>query len=269
PGARSLAFSSETATIPRRTIGPDANDSEPIQSRERHAGGQVEHLITQTITDTIVRYGYLAVFVLMVAESALIPVPSEVTMLFGGALANVALVEHLGATSGPLDFWVVGWLGAVGNLIGSWIAYAIGRTGGRALFERIGRYLLVRHHHLERAEVWFDRHGNAAVLIGRLLPVIRTFISLPAGIAEMGFLRFSIYTFVGCVPWSFGLALVGYGLGAQWERVVPWFRPVSIAIAAALAIAVIWWLYKALPSRSVGEGLKPQGAGRRRRFPGS
>ncbi len=229
----------------------------------------MEQVITETITDTIVRYGYLAVFVLMVAESALIPVPSEVTMLFGGALANVALVEQLGATSGPLDFWMVGSLGAVGNLVGSWIAYAIGRTGGRALAERMGRYLLVRHHHLDRAEVWFDRHGNAAVFIGRLLPVVRTFISLPAGIAEMGFLRFSIYTFVGCVPWSFGLALVGYALGAQWERVVPWFRPVSIAIAAALAVAVTWWLYKALSTGSTGEDLEPHDTGRRRRSPGS
>lgn len=209
----------------------------------------MEQFLTETITETIVRHGYVAVFALMVAESALIPVPSEVTMLFGGALANVALVEHLGVASGPLNFWVVGLLGAFGNLAGSWIAYAIGRTGGRALAERMGRYLLIRQHHLDRAEVWFDRHGNAAVFVGRLLPVIRTFISLPAGIAAMGFVRFSVYTFVGCVPWSLGLAAIGYGLGAHWEKVVPWFRPVSLVIAAAVILAAVWWLYKAVLER--------------------
>ncbi|MFN2557280.1 MAG: DedA family protein [Nitriliruptorales bacterium] len=209
----------------------------------------MEQFLTETITETVLRHGYVAVFVLMVAESALIPVPSEVTMLFGGALANVALVEHLGATSGPLNFWMVGLLGAIGNLVGSWIAYAIGRTGGRSLAERLGRYLLIRHHHLDRAEVWFDRHGNAAVFVGRLLPVVRTFISLPAGIAAMGFVRFSVYTFVGCVPWSLGLAAIGYGLGANWERVVPWFRPVSLVIAAAVILVAIWWLYNAVLER--------------------
>lgn len=222
----------------------------------------MEQLITDTITDTIVRYGYLAVFVLMVAESALIPVPSEVTMLFGGAIANAALIDHLGAFSQPLNLWIVGLLGAVGNLVGSWIAYGIGRTGGRSLVERVGRYLLVRQHHLERAEAWFDRHGNAAVFVGRLLPVVRTFISLPAGVANMGFVRFTVYTFAGCVPWSFGLAIVGFWLGSQWEMVVAWFRPVSLALAAGLAIAVVWWLYNAFSERSGRASL------RRRRRPG-
>lgn len=209
----------------------------------------MEQMLEHFITDAILRYGYLAVFLLMVAESALIPIPSEVTMLFGGALANEALVSHLGASGEPLNFWVVGMLGTLGNLVGSWIAYGIGRTGGRALAERWGRYVLIRHHHIDVAERWFDRHGNAAVFFGRLLPVIRTFISLPAGIAEMSLTRFTIYTFIGCLPWTYALAWGGHFLGGRWEIVVPWFRPVTILVAVLCLAGAAWWVWKSLSER--------------------
>src|SRR5688500_5219074 len=139
----------------------------------------------------------------MVAESALIPIPSEITMLFGGALANEVFVSNLGPEGVALDLVMVGLVGAVANLVGSWLAYALGRAGGRPLVERWGRYVLIRPHDIDKAEVWFDRHGEAAVFFGRLLPVIRTFISLPAGVAEMNVARFTIYTFLGCLPWTF------------------------------------------------------------------
>ncbi|HJU03212.1 MAG TPA: DedA family protein [Actinomycetes bacterium] len=200
----------------------------------------MEHLIT----DTILEYGLLAVFVLMLLESACIPVPSEVTMLFGGALANASFVASIGQEGRHLNFVAVGLAGTVGNLVGSWIAWAVGWRGGRPLIERWGRYIFLRQHELDRAEAWFARHGEAAVFVSRLLPVVRTFISLPAGIAEMPFVRFSVYTFLGCLPWTFALTALGYGLGSQWQVVERFLRPISFAIAAAVAIAAAWWLYR-------------------------
>lgn len=135
----------------------------------------MNHFLTTNVAD----HGYVAVFVLMVLESACIPIPSEVIMLFGGALAGGLLAAghaHVGLAG-------VGLAGAVGNLVGSLVAYWVGRAGGRPLLERYGRYLLIRPEHLDQAEEFFARRGDVAVLVGRVLPVIRTFISLPAGVA--------------------------------------------------------------------------------------
>lgn len=200
----------------------------------------MEHLIT----DYVLHYGYFAVFVLMVLESACIPVPSEVTMLFGGALANAAFLTSLGQDGEHLSFVVVALVGAIGNLVGSWIAWGVGYRGGRPLIERWGRYVFLRQHELDRAEVWFQRHGQSAVLVSRLLPVVRTFISLPAGIAEMRFTSFSLYTFLGCLPWTFALTAVGYALGSQWDVVERYMRPVSYLVAAVCVLAVAWWFYR-------------------------
>lgn len=200
----------------------------------------MEHLIT----DYVLQYGYLAVFVLMVLESACIPVPSEVTMLFGGALANAGFLTSLGQDGEHLNFVVVALVGAIGNLVGSWIAWGVGYRGGRPLIERWGRYVFLRQHELDRAEVWFQRHGQSAVLVSRLLPVVRTFISLPAGIAEMRFTTFSLYTFLGCLPWTFALTAVGYALGSQWDVVERYMRPVSYLVAAVCVLAVAWWFYR-------------------------
>jgi membrane protein DedA with SNARE-associated domain len=200
----------------------------------------MEHLIT----DYVLHYGYFAVFVLMVLESACIPVPSEVTMLFGGALANAAFLTSLGQDGEHLNFVVVALVGAIGNLVGSWIAWGVGYRGGRPLIERWGRYVFLRQHELDRAEVWFQRHGQSAVLVSRLLPVVRTFISLPAGIAEMRFTTFSLYTFLGCLPWTFALTAVGYALGSQWDVVEQYMRPVSYLVAAVCVLAVAWWFYR-------------------------
>jgi membrane protein DedA with SNARE-associated domain len=200
----------------------------------------MEHLIT----DYVLQYGYLAVFVLMVLESACIPVPSEVTMLFGGALANGAFLASLGQQGEHLNFVVVALVGAFGNLVGSWIAWGVGYRGGRPLIERWGRYVFLREHELDRAEVWFQRRGQVAVLVSRLLPVVRTFISLPAGVAQMRFTRFSLYTFLGCLPWTFALTAVGYALGSQWDVVERYMRPVSYTVAAVCLVAIAWWFYR-------------------------
>ena len=205
--------------------------------------------ITRFITDTIRDYGYVAIFVLMLLESACIPIPSEVTMLFGGALANEAFFAAVGSTEEPLNFIAVGLVGAVANLVGSWLAYWVGYVGGRPLIERWGRYIYLREHELDRAEAWFADHGEAAVFVSRLLPVIRTFISLPAGVARMPFVRFSVYTFIGCLPWTFALAGIGYAVGENWETVERYLRPISIAIGVAVVAVIVWWLVKRARAR--------------------
>ena len=197
--------------------------------------------VTQWIVEAILQYGLLAVFVLMVLESACIPIPSEVTMLFAGALTNATFVASVTDHGQPLNFVAVGLVGAFGNLVGSWIAWGVGYAGGRPLIERWGRFILLRPHELDRAEVWFDRHGQTAVFVSRLLPVVRTFISLPAGVAEMPLVRFSVYTLLGCLPWTFALTAVGWAVGSQWLVVEHYLKPISYVIAAALVLWVAVW----------------------------
>src|SRR4029077_4900341 len=182
-----------------------------------------------TLQHLVTSYGYAAVFVLMALESACIPIPSEVTMPVGGFLAS----------SGQLNLWVVGFMGVAGNLAGSLVAYAVGATGGRAVVLRFGRFVRLNEHHLRRAEDWFARRGEGAVFWSRLLPVERTFISLPAGVGRMKLGRFSLYTVLGCVPWSFGLAVGGYYLGRNWEKLAKNIELVSIVIAVAVVAAIV------------------------------
>ena len=181
----------------------------------------------------IASYGYLAIFVLMMAESACIPVPSEVTMVFGGALAA-------GAVAGSqLNLALVIAAGVAGNVAGSYIAWGVGAYGGRAAWRRWGRYVLLRPSDIDRADRWFDRHGTKAVFFGRLLPVIRTFISLPAGIARMPPARFGLYTLAGCIPCTAALAWAGYAVGANWQHVVSAFHGVTYALIAGIVLLVV------------------------------
>ncbi len=181
----------------------------------------------------ILTYGLVAIVVLMAAESACIPIPSEVTMLLGGALAAGAV----GGTHPDLVAVIVA--GTVGNVAGSYLAWLAGRWGGRPALYRWGRYVLLRTEEVDRAQDWFDRHGRAAVFWGRLLPGIRTFISLPAGIAEMPALRFGLYTVAGCLPWSAALAVAGYFAGANWKHVEDLLRGPSYVIAAVAGAAIV------------------------------
>jgi membrane protein DedA with SNARE-associated domain len=213
----------------------------------------VEDFIRVAIED----YGYLAIFVLMVLESACIPIPSEITMLFGGAAANATFASSLPGSPPPLNFLLVGLVGTLGNLVGSWIAYWVGRVGGRPLVERWGRFIFIRPHELDRAEAWFADHGDTAVFVSRLLPVVRTFISLPAGVAEMPFVRFSVYTFLGCLPWTFALAAMGYALGSRWPLVERYFRPISIVVGTMIVVAVAVWLIRRSKQRRLDEAGKP------------
>lgn len=179
-------------------------------------------------------YGYLAIFILMLAESACIPVPSELTMLFAGALSA-------GAVAGAhLNLVLVIAVGVAGNVAGSYLAWGIGAYGGRAAWHRWGRYILLRDDDIDRAERWFGRHGTKAVFFGRLLPVVRTFISLPAGLARMPAARFGIYTVVGCIPWTAALAWTGYLVGTNWGSVVSALHGPSYVLAALCVPLVIF-----------------------------
>ena len=182
----------------------------------------------------VVDYGYIAIFLLMLAESACIPFPSEVTMLVGGWYA----------ADGDLNFFWVGMEGVLGNVVGSWIAYAVGRSTGRALLDRYGKYVLIRSHDIDRAEVWWADHGDAATFFSRLLPVIRTFISLPAGIAKMPFGKFTVYTFLGVVPWTYGLTYLGVLVQDNWHRVVDYFDIPTLIIGAILLVVAGSWYWR-------------------------
>ncbi len=188
-------------------------------------GHSVQHFIGS--------FGYLAIFVLMVAESACIPVPSEITMPLGGALAA-------GAVSGAhLSLPLVIGCGVAGNVAGSYVAWAAGLYGGRAAWRRLGRFGLGGEDGIERSQRWFDRLGGRAVFFGLLLPVIRTFISLPAGFARMPPLRFGIYTTAGCVPWIAGLAWAGYAAGANWQHVASVVRGPTYVVSGVALLLVL------------------------------
>jgi membrane protein DedA with SNARE-associated domain len=217
----------------------------------------------------IATYGYVAIFLLMLLESACIPVPSELIMTFGGALAA-------GAVPGTkLNLAGVIIAGVAGNVAGSYIAWAVGRYGGQAALRRWGRRLRIREHDLDRATAWFDRYGPRAVLIGRLLPVVRTFISLPAGIAGMDPARFGLYTTLGCIPWTAALAYAGYAVGANWHSIVDGFKgPTYIVTAIVLILLVIAARRHLRTHRSTtpsdsGDPAAPQQEGSRWRADGS
>ncbi len=196
----------------------------------------------------IATYGYAAIFLLMLAESACIPVPSELIMTFGGALAAGAVAGTHLSLAGVIA------AGLAGNIAGSYLAWAVGRYGGQPALRRWGHRLRIREHELDRATAWFDRYGPRAVLLGRLLPVVRTFISLPAGIAGMPWLRFGIYTAIGCLPWTAALAAAGYAVGANWQAIANGFHGPTYLIAGLIVIAVAIALWRLARQRKTQAG---------------
>ena len=177
--------------------------------------------------------GYGGIVILMAIESACIPLPSELIMPFAGYLVF----------EGSMKLFWVATAGAIGCNVGSLVAYEIGCYGGRPLVERYGRWVLLGKHELEWADRFFARWGDLAVLIGRLLPVVRTFIALPAGIARMPRLRFHVYTFIGSWPWCFALAWFGMKLGQNWRELGKYFHKFDAVIGAVIVIGVIWFVW--------------------------
>lgn len=202
----------------------------------------------------IASYGYAAVFLLMLAESACIPVPSELIMLFGGAAAAGAVPGAHPALAGIIA------AGAAGNVAGSYLAWGAGRRWGLAAVSRWGRRVGLREHDVDRATGWFEKYGPAAVFFGRLVPVVRTFISLPAGVARMPAAKFGAYTAAGCIPWTAGLGFAGYALGRNWQAVANGFHGPTYVIAAVLVIAIAVVVLRR-HARRTGDGAPETGAG--------
>ena len=192
------------------------------------------------VTETIGYYGLFAVFGLMLLESMGILIPSEAISPFAGYLVSQGRMGLFGAVSA----------GVLGNLAGSWIAYLIGLWGGRELWFHYGRYVGVRRHHLILAEKWFDKYGEFTVFISRCLPVVRTFISFPAGTARMNFAKFTFYTFAGCVPWVFALTYFGYYLGENWDRVGSYLHYLDYAVVLAVLAGAVYLFLRWRSSRS-------------------
>lgn len=188
--------------------------------------------IAHFVTHTISSMGYLGVVILMAIESAMIPLPSEVIMPFSGYLASEGRFSLLG----------LALAGASGNLAGSWVAYYIGKWGGYPFLEKYGRYVLISPKDIKMAESWFERYGEATAFFSRLLPVVRTFISFPAGVARMNIWRFSFFTFLGALPFSYLLAYIGYKMGENWESLSDIWHKFDYAILILIVLGVIIWI---------------------------
>ena len=198
---------------------------------------KVIELLSVFIVATISRLGYAGIILLMAIESACIPLPSEIIMPFSGYLVY----------TGRFNLWAVGVAGAIGCVVGSLVAYWVGMYGGRPLIEKYGRYLLISRHDLDLADRWFDRFGEVIVFGSRLLPVIRTFIAFPAGVARMNLKKFVIYTFAGSLPWCIGLAYAGQKLGEQWDKdptLKTLFHRFDFIIGIILVLAIAWWVWR-------------------------
>ena len=197
-------------------------------------------LIGSWIIHFISTLGYFGVFILMTLESACIPIPSEVTMPFSGSLI----------ATGRFDFWILVVIGTLGNLVGSLLAYWLGAWGQEAVVRKIivkyGKYVLISEHEYDQSERWFRKHGELIVFASRILPVLRTFISLPAGVAKMNLSRFVTYTVVGCFIWSIILTQIGVILGNNWKSLEGYFRKFDVVIVVACVLLVIWYVWHKL-----------------------
>lgn len=205
-------------------------------------GDLIEAIITELsrfVIATILRFGYWGILVTMAIESACIPLPSEIIMPFSGYLVSTGQFSMV---------WVT-LAGAIGNVVGSIVAYYAGVWGGRPFVERYGPYFLVSRKDLDLADRWFQKYGEAAVFFSRMLPVVRTFISLPAGVARMNFPRFVLFTFIGALPWCYLLAYIGVKMGERWDQLRDYFHQFDIVIGLGLALVVGYFLWSHWPRR--------------------
>jgi len=198
-------------------------------------------------TSLVASSGYAAVFFLSVLQSCCVPTSSELTLGFAGVLAAEGKLSLPGAIAA----------GVAGELVGAFVAWAVGRTAGRTVVDRWGKYLLLSHHDLDRAEAWYDRHPRWGVFGSRLLPVIRNFVALPAGIAEVPVARFGVLTLFGSLVWDAAMALIGYGVGNRWRTVMKGFNDAGYLLGALVVVAVvvfIWHRYRSYRAHSGADG---------------
>jgi membrane protein DedA with SNARE-associated domain len=203
----------------------------------------IDEIVIPFLNNLYGAVGYVGVMLAMAIESAMVPLPSELILPYAGFLvSDPSQVEPL--TGQPWNFWIVVVVATIGNTLGSLVAYAIGAYGGRPFLERYGRYLLIRPHEIVVADAFFKKHGAATVFIGRLLPIVRTFISFPAGVARMPIGTFIVYSTAGAFIWSCLLVYAGTVLGANWKEIRSTLQPFDLAIAVGVVLAVllfIWW----------------------------
>jgi membrane protein DedA with SNARE-associated domain len=185
------------------------------------------------VTHLVSTYGYAAIFLLSVLQSMCIPTSSEITMGVAGYLAS----------QGKLSLPAVILVGATGETVGAYIAWVIGRFGGRAFVDRYGKYVLLTHHDLDRAEGWYHRHGNWGVFGGRLIPVVRNFVAVPAGVAEFPLVRFGVLTFLGSLIWDGAMALIGYGVGGSYDHIMKKFAYAGYIIGAVIVVGIVVVIY--------------------------
>jgi len=191
-------------------------------------------VLANWIINVISATGYAGIVILMAIESANIPLPSEIIMPFAGYLVSI----------GQFNLWLAGLFGALGCVIGGIFSYWLGMVGGRPLIEKYGKYILISRHDLDTAEKWFKRHGEITTFVGRLLPIVRTFISFPAGIAKMNFKKFIAYSFLGSLPFCLLLAYIGCKLGENRELLSYYFHKFDLVIGILILIGIILYVYR-------------------------
>lgn len=192
-------------------------------------------LFADQLTQIVASIGYPGIFILMAMESATLPVPSEIVMPFAGYLA----------AEGTFNLWAVTLVGSFANLAGSLLAYAVGFYFGRGFISKYGKYFLLKERFLAMSEEWFKKYGEKAVFFSRMLPVVRTFISLPAGIGKMNLPKFIFYTFVGSVPWNFALTYSGFWLRENWQMILEYSHWISLTVVITIfGILILWFIKK-------------------------
>jgi membrane protein DedA with SNARE-associated domain len=203
----------------------------------------IDEIVIPFLNNLYGAVGYVGVMLAMAIESAMIPLPSELILPYAGFLvSDQSQIEPM--TGQPWNFWIVVVAATIGNTLGSLVAYGLGAYGGRPILERYGKYVLIRPHEIDLADAFFAKHGSATVFIGRLLPVVRTFISFPAGVARMNLGKFIVYSTAGAFIWSALLVYAGTVLGANWTQIRHALQPFDLAIAfgvVALVLLFIWW----------------------------
>lgn len=204
----------------------------------RAAMGLTE-LISSWATGILSTLGYPGLTLLMALESMIAPIPSEAVMPFAGFLVHQGTFSFSGAVIAS----------SLGTLLGSWLSYAMGRVGGYPLVERFGRFLLLDKGHLDATVRWFEKRGDLTILISRFIPVVRHFISIPAGVARMGWLKFSLYTLLGGTLWNVFLLLVGIKLRERWSIVQHYSHQIDVVVVLVIAVAIAWWVRRQLASR--------------------
>lgn len=209
--------------------------------------GVIESIVVW-VTSVISTLGYPGIILTMAIESALIPLPSEIIMPFSGFLV----------TQGRFEFWLVGLCGAIGNVLGSWLAYFLGYLGEGMVVRRIiakyGKFILISEHELNRSEALFRKYGDRIVFLSRILPAVRTVISLPSGMAKLPFLKFTALTFFGSLAWSYFLTYLGVLLGENWEALRPIFRKFDLVIVVVIIIILGWYIYiRVKKTKKVGD----------------